>query len=223
MISDIKTFKLILIGESGVGKTSIISQFIEQTFQDGIEASSSGTFSSKQLIYGNEQILNLEIWDTAGQERYRALASMFYKEANGVILVYDITSKHSFEQLQEYWYEQIKEQCSNDIVLAICANKSDLSNEERVDEEEARNFAKNSGAIFCSTSAKNDYGITDLFIQIAKKYTNCDNVRLKTEKDDIKIQNNNNNSVERNTKKYSVKLTKDNEMNNKIERKKKCC
>ena len=217
-----ETFKIVLLGESGVGKTSIISQFIEQTFQDGIESSSSGTFSSKQLIYGNEQILNLEIWDTAGQERYRALASMFYKEANGVILVYDITSKHSFEQLQEYWYEQIKDQCSNDIVLAICANKSDLSNEERVDEEEARNFAKNSGAIFCSTSAKNDYGITDLFIQIAKKYTNCDNVRLKTEKDDIKIQNNNN-SVERNTKKYSVKLTKDNEMNNKIERKKKCC
>lgn len=222
MTSDIITFKLILIGESGVGKTSIISQFIEQTFQDDIESSSSGTFSSKQLIYGNDQILNLEIWDTAGQEKYRAIASMFYKEANGVILVYDITSKHSFEQLQEYWYEQIKEQCSSDIVFAICANKSDLSKEERVDEGEARNFAKNSGAIFCSTSAKNDYGITDLFIQIAKKYTNCDNVRIKTEQDDINIHKNYNNN-ERNTKKYSVKLTKDNKMSNKIEQKKKCC
>ena len=222
MNSRIITFKLILIGESGVGKTSIISQFIEQTFQDDIQSSSSGTFSSKQLIYGNDEILNLEIWDTAGQERYRAIASMFYKEANGVILVYDITNIHSFEQLKEYWYQQIKNYCSNDIVLAICANKSDLNNEEKVDEEEARNFAKNSEAIFCSTSAKNDYGITDLFLQIAKKYTNCDNVRIKTEQDDIKIQENKK-SIEKNTKRYSVRLTKNNVMDDKIEEKKKCC
>ena len=172
-------------------------------------------------IYGNNQILKLEIWDTAGQERYRSLTTMFYKEANGAILVYDITRKESFEQIKEYWSVQLKESAPSDIIVILCANKSDLINQEQVDEGEARNFAQEMGAIFCSTSAKNDYGITDLFIQIAKKYTGCDNVRIKKDNEDL-TEFENIDQTEKDYKRGSVKITSV-KNNLATENKKKCC
>ena len=221
MRTNSESFKIVLIGESGVGKTSIISQFVNQIFQEDVESSSSGTFNSKTLIYDNNKVLKLEIWDTAGQEKYRSLASMFYKEASAAILVYDITRKESFEQIQNYWVGQIKENGPTNIILALCANKSDLIDEEKVDEEQARNYAKEINAMFYPTSAKNDSGITDLFLQIAKKYTNSDNVRLKTDQDEVFDSTLSDSIGSQN--RGSVNLTKE-ELNKKDEvKKKKCC
>ena len=221
MRTNSESFKIVLIGESGVGKTSIISQFVNQIFQEDVESSSSGTFNSKTLIYDNNKVLKLEIWDTAGQEKYRSLASMFYKEASAAILVYDITRKESFEQIQNYWVGQIKENGPTNIILVLCANKSDLIDEEKVDEEQARNYAKEINAMFYPTSAKNDSGITDLFLQIAKKYTNSDNVRLKTDQDEVFDSTLSDSIGSQN--RGSVKLTKE-ELNKKDEvKKKKCC
>ena len=221
MRTNSESFKIVLIGESGVGKTSIISQFVNQIFQEDVESSSSGTFNSKTLIYDNNKVLKLEIWDTAGQEKYRSLASMFYKEASAAILVYDITRKESFEQIQNYWVGQIKENGPTNIILALCGNKSDLIDEEKVDEEQARNYAKEINAMFYPTSAKNDSGITDLFLQIAKKYTNSDNVRLKTDQDEVFDSTLSDSIGSQN--RGSVKLTKE-ELNKKDEvKKKKCC
>ena len=109
MSEGIESFKVVLVGESGVGKTSIITQFIDQTFQEDQQSTTGGTFSTKSVICDNTKILKFEIWDTAGQERYRALTKMFYKDANAAVLVYDITRKDSFEELQNYWAQQIKE------------------------------------------------------------------------------------------------------------------
>ena len=166
-------FKIILVGESGVGKTSIISQFVEHNFQESQGSTTGGTFSSKTVKCSNGKILNYEIWDTAGQEKYRSITTMFYKDSNAVILVYDITRADSFNELKTYWIEQVKEKADN-VILGIAANKYDLIDNERVDEEDARNFAKEINAIFVTTSAKNSSGIDDLFIKIAKKYTGFD-------------------------------------------------
>ena len=95
-IGEEEAFKIVLIGESGVGKTSIISQFIHKIFQDDIQPSMGGTFTSKSLLFDDGKVLRLDIWDTAGQEKYRALTQMFYKDANAAVLVYDITRKDSF-------------------------------------------------------------------------------------------------------------------------------
>ena len=217
-----QTCKIVLLGESGVGKTCIISQFVNQTFQEDVESSSSGTFSSKTLIYNNNQVLKLEIWDTAGQEKYRSIASMFYKEADVAILVYDITRKESFEQIKQYWLNQIKEYSPENIILALCGNKSDLINEEQVDEEEARNYAEEIDAIFYPTSAKNDCGITDLFLQIAKKYTKSDNVRLKTDKDEI-FDSTMTESIAASQTRGSVIITKEDTKKTNGVKKKKCC
>ena len=210
---DLETLKIVLIGESGVGKTSIISQFIDQIFQNDQQSTIGGTFSTKTIKCGNGKILKLEIWDTAGQERYRSVIKMFYKDANAAILVYDITNKFSFEELQKYWIEQVKESSPRNIILAIAANKSDLIEYEQVDEGAARQFAKENDALFAVTSAKQTSCVESLFLDIAKKYTGTDSALTLEEKDEIEEF--------RKIRKESVKITKDTQ--NKAPKKKGCC
>ena len=215
-----ETIKIVLLGESGVGKTSIISQFIDQTFQEDLQSSTGGTFSSKTFTYDNGKILKLEIWDTAGQERYRALTKMFYKDANAAILVYDITRKRSFEELQNYWFEQIKESAPQNIMLVVDANKCDLIQEEEVDEGAARDYSKGIGAIFCTTSAKSSVGINDLFIQIARKYTGFDDIQIKNEEEDY--SNRTTQSEGKISKNGSMKISREKTFDQ-VNKKKKCC
>ena len=183
MTEGVESFKVVLVGESGVGKTSIITQFIDQTFQEDQQSTTGGTFSTKSVICDNGKTLKFEIWDTAGQERYRSLTKMFYKDANAAVLVYDITRKDSFEELQNYWSQQIKESSPPNIILAIAANKSDLISQEAVEEEKAREFANELGAIFVSTTATTVESINELFIEIAKKYTNATDIKIKGDDD----------------------------------------
>ena len=163
--------KVVLLGETGVGKTSIIAQFMENEFTDDQPATTGATFVSKNLLIRHfNKVLTFEIWDTAGQEKFRSLSKMFYKDSAVVILVYDITNTKTFEELQYYWINQIKEHAPKKIIIAIAANKSDLAKREQVDEEKARLFAREMGAIFKITSAKNKSDIEDLFQEIGKCY-----------------------------------------------------
>ena len=192
--------KIVLIGESGVGKTSIISQFIDQIFQEDQQSTIGGTFCSKTIRCSNGKILKFEIWDTAGQEKYRSVTKMFYKDADAAILVYDITNPFSYEELQKYWVQQVKECSSQNIIIAIIANKSDLIDLEKVDEGEARNYANKINALYAKTSAKDNIGINNLFLEIAKKYSGADSATAIEEKDD--------NEEYRKIRKESVKITK---------------
>ena len=211
----IESFKVVLVGESGVGKTSIITQFIDQTFQEDQQSTTGGTFSTKSVICDDTKILKFEIWDTAGQERYRALTKMFYKDANAAVLVYDITRKDSFEELQNYWAQQIKESSPPNIILAVAANKSDLIDKEVVKEEESRAFANEIGAIYVSTTATTVETINDLFIQIAKKHTGASDVKIKEDEDGQP-------EPQPEEKKENVKLTNET-ANNKREKKRGFC
>ena len=114
---DAKTCKVVLLGESGVGKTSIISRFINDTFDEGLVTTTGASYVGKDMVFKdyNNQVIKFEIWDTAGQEKYRSLTKIFYKDAAIAILVYDITNEDSFEEIQNYWYEQIKESAPKNI------------------------------------------------------------------------------------------------------------
>ena len=106
-----KVCKVVLLGESGVGKTCIINRYITDTFSDNEKSSDIPTFTTKTMTFDEFQGKNLkfEIWDTAGQEKYRALNKLFYQDAGVAILVYDVTNSKSFEEIRNYWYNQIKE------------------------------------------------------------------------------------------------------------------
>lgn len=163
--------KVVLLGESGVGKTSIISQLMEQEFLEDQPSTTGATFSTKTMTFEKyNKSVCFEIWDTAGQEKYRALTKMFYKDAAAAILVYDITRAESFTQLKEYWASQVKENAPKKIVLAIAANKSDLYENETVSEAEGRAFAKELGALFRFTSCKNKEGVEELFSDVGNKF-----------------------------------------------------
>ena len=105
---------VVLIGESGVGKTCIISRFIDDEYNSDEVSSSSPTFIETVMKF-DDKSLKFQIWDTAGQEKFRSLSKIFYKKANVAILVYDITNRSSFEELKNYWYKEIKDNTSGDI------------------------------------------------------------------------------------------------------------
>ena len=226
--SEEHNFKVVLVGETGVGKTSIISQFIDQVFEEELQTSTGGSFSSKEIFFDNGKSLKLEIWDTAGQERYRSLTKIFYKNSSCAILVYDITKKPTFDELKNYWIGQIKESAPKDIMLAIVGNKEDLLDKEQVDENEARDFAKENNALFFSTSAKNSDAINQLFIDIGKKYTGWNSnakIELNKEKNDNENKKNkineeiNNDNEENNRKKNTTIKLKQSDK----DKKKGCC
>ena len=112
-----QTCKVVLLGESGVGKTCIIARFINNTFEDNLISTTGASYAGKTMTFdefGGKSI-KFEIWDTAGQEKYRSLTKIFYKDAGAAILVYDITRKESFDELQKYWLNQIKDYAPKDI------------------------------------------------------------------------------------------------------------
>ena len=211
--SELEPLKIVLVGESGVGKTSIIQQFVDQMFQSDQQSTIGGTFSTKTIKCGNGKIIKLEIWDTAGQERYRSISQLFYKDANAAILVYDITNKFSFEEIQNYWLTQVKESATENIIMAIVGNKLDLYEQELVNQEEAKKYAEDNNAFFAVTSAKNSSGIEDLFIEIVKKFSGADSATI--------IQDINELENIHKYRKETVKITK--EQTIKTTKKKKCC
>jgi small GTP-binding protein len=168
----VETIKVVLLGEAGVGKTCIISQFISNVFDPDTISSLSAQFISKQVELNDiKKIIKYDIWDTAGQERFRALAKIFYKDAKVICLVYDICSKKSFTELRDYWYEQqTKLNVDGDPIFAVVANKSDLYESSQVSDEEGKAFAKSINGIFQSTSAKSNTGISTLFDNIGHRY-----------------------------------------------------
>ena len=164
------TVKAILLGESGVGKTSIIKRYISNEFNP-TSISTLGAGSNTKTIIKNKVTYNLDIWDTTGQEKYHSITNLFIKGSDIIILVYSINSKPSFDGLT-FWYNSVKEKIEKEnYILAIVGSKSDLTEDEEVPEEEGRKFAKEKNAIFKLVSAKVDpNGINKLFDCLLDEY-----------------------------------------------------
>ena len=164
--------KVVLLGESGVGKTCIINRFTSGIFDPEVGSSISAQFISKTIEFKDlKQTIKFDIWDTAGQERYKSLAKIFYKDAKVICLCYDITSKKSFVELKDYWYEQqTKLNADGDPIFAVVANKTDLYEVQQVKDEDGKAFAKEINGIFQATSAKSDFGINKLFENVGRRY-----------------------------------------------------
>ena len=167
-----ETVKAVLVGESGVGKTSIISRFITDSFDPEVLSSSSAQFISKTIKLNEQTSIKFDIWDTAGQEKFRSLAKIFYKDAKIIIYVYDITDKKSFDEIKNYWYKETSENFTGDVILALIGNKIDLYENEQVTDEEGKKFANQINAIFKTTSALSNIGINWLFENLGKKVLN---------------------------------------------------
>eukprot|EP01116_Phalansterium_solitarium_P018185 TRINITY_DN4723_c0_g2_i1.p1 TRINITY_DN4723_c0_g2~~TRINITY_DN4723_c0_g2_i1.p1 ORF type:complete len:203 (-),score=35.79 TRINITY_DN4723_c0_g2_i1:61-669(-) len=162
-----KAFKVVLLGEGAVGKTSTVMRYCTNTFTDRHESTVQGSFKAKRLNIDGERVL-LNIWDTAGQERFHALGPIYYREAQGAVLVYDITDMDSFTRVQN-WVKELRKMLGNDVTLAIAGNKCDLERMRVVPLADAERYASSVGAKHYSTSARLDKGISELFVDLSKR------------------------------------------------------
>ena len=160
--------KMILVGSSGVGKTNLINSLIDEKFQAITLATSSSTYVVKKIMI-NDKLYEVEIWHTAGQEKFYSLTKIFIKGAKLVIFVYDITQRKTFEEI-DHWINTVNEVLEEKPVIGLAGNKKDLYLKEEVINEEGNEKAKEIGAIFRLTSAKEGFGISDLFEELMYLY-----------------------------------------------------
>lgn len=161
MTASATSVKLVLLGDSGVGKTSIATQYISGKAPQSVKPTIGAAFVTKSIVVDGQPI-ELLIWDTAGQEVYRGLAPMYYRSALIAIVVYDITRQQSYESVS-YWINELKANADSRTIIVVCANKSDLEEQRTVDENIAQQFAESHGALFAATSATTGAGIDRMF------------------------------------------------------------
>jgi len=163
----LQQFKLVLLGESAVGKSSLVLRFVKGQFHEYQESTIGAAFLT-QTVCLDDTTVKFEIWDTAGQERYHSLAPMYYRGAQAAIVVYDITNPDTFERAKN-WVKELQRQARSDIVIALAGNKSDLANRRMVEYDEASNYAEENSLLFMETSAKNANNVNEIFLEIARK------------------------------------------------------
>ena len=168
--SDVKEdykLKVVVVGDSGVGKTNLIKRFVTNTFSANSKATVGVEFISKSYRI-NDQVFKIEIWDTAGQERYKSITAAYYKGAKGALIVYDTTQKTSFEKIDK-WMSEIKEKSSKDMKLMIIGNKIDLKDERQVETDEALAKAQTLEAPIMETSALDATNVKEAFYDLLKE------------------------------------------------------
>ena len=205
--------KLVLIGDSGVGKTCLISRFISGQFDANVTSTNGASYASKKVEFPElGKSLVLDIWDTAGQEKFRSMGRHFYQNSNIIVIVFDITRKETFDNIKNFWYNDIKEKAEKYKVIGIVGNKYDLfdkEGEDIIEDNIVKEFVdqikndKDSKVVNMNVSALQGYNIKLLFSELVKQY-------LENEFN-ILIQNN------KSERGNSVKLGKQKK------KKKKCC
>ena len=165
-----KTFyklKLILIGDSGVGKTSLLSRYMDEAFTPNKPCTVTADYKIKSIKIDPLTTVEITIWDTCGQEKYRAMTKQYFKDAHGIILMFDVCDKRSFSDL-DIWLDEIKKNTpKDDVSIVLCGNKIDL-NFRNITFEEANNFAQKNGLLYSETSAKEGNNIEVAFENVTK-------------------------------------------------------
>ena len=168
-MSEDTVYKVLLLGDSSVGKTCFLLRYCDKTFQEAHLSTIGLDYRLKSMTLNNEKNIKLQIWDTAGQDRFRALTKNYYKGANGIILIYDISTTQTFENVK-VWINQIKEEANANVIIYLVGNKIDLPKDKRtVSEEEGQKLADEYKFLFKEASAKEGTNVNEIFQELVEK------------------------------------------------------
>lgn len=191
----LRKYKLVFLGEHSVGKTSLITRFMYDSFDTSYQATIGIDFLSK-TVYLNDKTIRFQLWDTAGQERFRSLIPSYIRDSSVAIVVYDITNTVSFEQTTK-WIDDVRRERGNNVIILLVGNKVDLENLREVPTEVAATKAKQLDILFLETSAKLGYHVKQLFTQIGNALPDLDPfINHKEELYEVKLENKANNKKE---------------------------
>eukprot|EP00056_Hartaetosiga_gracilis_P020331 m.18842 g.18842 ORF g.18842 m.18842 type:complete len:213 (+) comp8367_c0_seq3:245-883(+) len=192
--TDANCFKLVLLGESAVGKSSIVMRYAERRYDPFIQTTLSGAaFISKEVEKEGEQ-LTLNIWDTAGQERFKGIAPLYYRGADAALVVYDISKADSFEKAKD-WVRLLQLDASPQVVIALVGNKLDRAQDpggRQISTSEGQQYAEEESLLFMEVSAKTGENIEESFMSIVEKLPSKSNAERNNENDLLDNNNNNN-------------------------------
>ncbi|KAM0675170.1 hypothetical protein GVAV_001513 [Gurleya vavrai] len=161
-------YKIVLIGDSGVGKTNILYRLSQNEFFGDTKPTIGVEFDAKTFTFP-EATIKAQIWDTAGQERYRAITNAYYRGTMGALLVYDVTNRKTLDDCLHYWLLQLKEHASGNIIIALAGNKNDIKENREVSYEDGKDIAEKNNMLFFETSAKNGENVENAFKTLIKK------------------------------------------------------
>ena len=160
-------FKYIIIGDPSVGKSNLLMKFANNKFTEDYQSTIGVEFGAKNIRL-NDQVYRIQIWDTAGQENFRSITRAYFKKCVCAIVVYDITSKESFEHIQN-WIDDVHEQSPKTVLIVLIGNKIDLEERRVISTDEGNDFATQNGLIFMETSAKSGVGVKEIFEKTAQE------------------------------------------------------
>ncbi|XP_055583786.1 ras-related protein Rab-41 isoform X1 [Falco biarmicus] len=184
----LRKFKLVFLGEQSVGKTSLITRFMYDSFDNTYQATIGIDFLSKTM-YLEDRTVRLQLWDTAGQERFRSLIPSYIRDSTIAVVVYDITNLNSFQQTSK-WIDDVRTERGSDVIIMLVGNKTDLADKRQITTEEGEQRAKELNVMFIETSAKTGYNVKQLFRRVAAALPGMDSTPEKSKEDmiDIKLE-----------------------------------
>uniref|UniRef100_A0A672JPB3 RAB6A, member RAS oncogene family n=1 Tax=Salarias fasciatus TaxID=181472 RepID=A0A672JPB3_SALFA len=185
----LRKFKLVFLGEQSVGKTSLITRFMYDSFDNTYQATIGIDFLSKTMYLEDRTVSLLQLWDTAGQERFRSLIPSYIRDSAAAVVVYDITNVNSFQQTTK-WIDDVRTERGSDVIIMLVGNKTDLADKRQITTEEGEQRAKEMNVLFIETSAKTGYNVKQLFRRVAAALPGMDTTQDKSREDmiDIKLE-----------------------------------
>ena len=181
---DVK-YKIMVLGESKVGKTSLIKRYTKDQF-GGVYLTTVGMDFQDKIIEIEDKKVRLQVWDTAGQERFRNVTKSYFQSSHGLLVVYDITDKESFDKIN-FWMENIKNNAPENVKLILVGNKCDLANERKVSYEEGENYAKNLNIKFFEASARDGTNVKEFFFYLANEIYQDEKTKGKDNKKTVQL------------------------------------
>lgn len=179
----LRKFKLVFLGEQSVGKTSLITRFMYDSFDNTYQATIGIDFLSKTM-YLEDRTVRLQLWDTAGQERFRSLIPSYIRDSSVAVVVYDITNRKSFEQTSK-WIDDVRTERGQDVIIMLVGNKTDLADKRQVSIDEGESKAKELNVMFIETSAKAGFNVKALFRRVAAALPGMEEPMAKDGADDM--------------------------------------